>query len=129
MLLPRSNGGAALGGVIVTLVVVLLQGLSNFLASGQPWPTTPDGWLRVVLPALVVGLLSALTPYAQFSASPAATDVVWRTTSTGDFSASPQRVPDSLVGLTAQTGGILTGGAIRTTGTAPPAPPPVPPPA
>ncbi len=65
MIFPKSNGGAALGGALVAFVLIVLQALADFFATGQTWPVTADGWVRLLLPAVVAGLLAMLTPYAQ----------------------------------------------------------------
>ena len=65
---PASNRGAAYGAAVVTILVFLLQDLLKFLESGQPYPTTADGWIHLLLPALVAGALAAITPYVQHAA-------------------------------------------------------------
>ena len=59
-----SNLAAAYGAALVTIVVAVLSALLKFFESGQAWPTTVDGWVHLLLPALVAGVLAALTGYA-----------------------------------------------------------------
>lgn len=69
--LPLNNQGAALGGVLVAVALAVAQSFLKFLESGQPFPETGEGWLRLVLPAVLGGLLAAQTP--RYSAHEAAT--------------------------------------------------------
>ena len=65
-----SNLAAAYGAALVTIVVAVLSALLKFFESGQAWPTTVDGWVHLLLPALVAGVLAALTPYVQRQRAP-----------------------------------------------------------
>jgi hypothetical protein len=65
--MPKNNYGAVVGAVLVTVAVFVLTDLSKFFQSGSPWPTDVDGWLQLVVPSIVVGLLAALTPHYSMS--------------------------------------------------------------
>lgn len=59
------NLAALYGAILVTVAVTVLSDLTRWFATQQPWPTTAEGWLHVLLPSLCAGLLAALTPYVQ----------------------------------------------------------------
>lgn len=62
---PKTNIGAAVGTAIVTVVVFVLSALMRYLNTGAALPTTVEGWVQILLPSLVAGVLAALTPYYQ----------------------------------------------------------------
>lgn len=75
MLLPKSNTWALIGAGITTVVVFVLNFLLQFFASGKSWPTTVDGWVTLLLPAVCAGVLAALTPYYKHESSSPSDDV------------------------------------------------------
>ena len=61
-MLPQSNRWATLGAIGVTVLVFVCQTLVRFFGTGEPWPLTSQGWAMLIFPAIVAGLLAALTP-------------------------------------------------------------------
>lgn len=67
MLMPKNNLWALIGAGGTTVLVFVLSSLLQFFVSGTAWPVTTQGWLQIILPSLVAGLLAALTPYYEFN--------------------------------------------------------------
>lgn len=63
MRVPRNNTGAVYGAVLITVAVFVLTDLLNFFNSGAPLPTDMNGWLHLVVPSVLAGLLASLTPH------------------------------------------------------------------
>jgi hypothetical protein len=61
--MPINNTFSLIGGAAATILVFVLTDLLNFFNSGRDWPTTTQGWLAIILPALCAGLLAVLTPH------------------------------------------------------------------
>lgn len=72
----KSNVGAAIGAGIVTVVVFVLSGIMRYLNTSTVLPTTVEGWIQLILPSLIAGLLAALTPYYQKGNQPEPAPVV-----------------------------------------------------
>lgn len=68
--MPKNNTWALIGAAATTVIVFVLSALIKFFASGSNWPTTVEGWLQLILPALCAGVLAALTPYYQHGQQP-----------------------------------------------------------
>ena len=62
MRLPLNNTGAVWGGVLVAVALSVLQGFAEFLATGSPFPATGEGWVRLLAPSIIAGVLGAMVP-------------------------------------------------------------------
>lgn len=65
--MPRNNTWAVIGAVLTTIAVFVLTDLLTFLNSGAIWPADMNGWLHLIVPSLIAGVLATLTPHYSLS--------------------------------------------------------------